>query len=101
MRSTRRRANLAMTWAMGIIEIISMVAALAVTLGLFGLAAWAWRRFAPAGLLTVASPRQRRMTVVETLVMGANHRLVLVQLDGRERLVLLGEGSLLESQDPQ
>jgi flagellar protein FliO/FliZ len=72
-----------------------MLAALAVTLGLFGLAVWAWRRFAPAGLLTVAMPRERRMKVVETLVMGAGHRLVLVQLDGQERLVLLGEGSLI------
>ncbi len=75
-----------------------MVAALAVTLGLFGLAAWAWRRFAPAGLLTLAAPRQRRLTVVESLVMGAHHRLVLVKLDGEERLVLLGEGRLIAGQ---
>ena len=80
---------------MGLLEIISMLAALAVTLGLFGLAVWAWRRFAPAGLLTMASPRQRRLAVVEILVMGANHRMVLVKLDGEERLVLLGEGRLI------
>ena len=84
---------------MGFLEVISMVAALAVTLGLFGLAVWAWRRFAPAGLLTLAAPRDRRMTVVETLVMGANHRLVLVRLDGQERLVLLGEGRLIDGKD--
>ena len=84
---------------MGIFEVISMVAALAVTLGLFGLAVWAWRRFAPAGLLTVAAPRERRMTVVETLVMGANHRLVLIRLDGQERLVLLGEGRMIGGGD--
>ena len=77
---------------MGILEIISMMAALAVTLGLFGLAVWAWRRFAPAGLLTAAAPRQRRMGVIETLVLGTNHRLVLIKLDGVEQLVLLGEG---------
>ena len=82
---------------MGFLEIISMIAALALTLGLFGVAVWAWRRFAPASLLPSASPRQRRMGVVETLVLGTNHRLVLVKLDGSERLVLLGEGRLLES----
>jgi len=82
---------------MGFIEIISMVAALAVTLGLFGLAVWAWRRFAPASLLPNAAVRQRRMTVVETLVLGTNHRLLLVRLDGKERLVMVGEGRLLES----
>jgi flagellar protein FliO/FliZ len=81
---------------MGFLEIMSMLAALAVTLGLFGLAVWGWRRFAPASLLT-AAPRQRRMTVVETLVMGTSHRLVLVRLDGRERLVLLGEGRLIDT----
>lgn len=80
---------------MGFLEIISMVAALAVTLGLFGLAVWGWKRFAPQGLLTMASPRQRRMSVVETLVMGTNHRMVLIRLDGKERLVLLGEGRMI------
>jgi flagellar protein FliO/FliZ len=80
---------------MGILEVISMVGALAVTLGLFGLAVWAWRRFAPANLLSVASPRQRRMTVVETLVMGTHHRLVLIKLDGVEQLLLLGDGRLI------
>jgi len=81
---------------MGFLEIISMLAALALTLGLFGVAVWAWRRFAPASLLPIASARQRRMSVVETLVLGTNHRLVLVKLDGAERLVLLGEGRLVE-----
>jgi flagellar protein FliO/FliZ len=79
---------------MGFTEIISMVAALAVTLGLFGLAVWAWRKFAPAGLLQMA-PRQRRMAIVESLVLDANRRLVLVTLDDQERLLLLGEGQLL------
>ena len=77
------------------IQILSVAAALAVTLGLFGVAVWAWRRFAPQSLLSVHAPRLRRMSVVESLVMDANHRLVLVRLDGEERLILLGEGSLL------
>ena len=86
-----------MKGSMGFLQIISMLAGLAVTLGLFGLCVWGWRRFAPASLLPTASPRQRRMTVVETLVLGTNHRLVLMKLDGAERLVLLGEGRLLEA----
>jgi len=39
--------------------------------------------------------------VVETLVMGTSHRLVLLRLDGRERLVLLGEGRLLDGEDAE
>jgi flagellar protein FliO/FliZ len=78
-----------------LLQIIGVTAALAVTLGLFGLAVWGWRRFAPAGLLPLSAARQRRMSVVESLVLDANHRLVLVRLDGQERLVLLGEGGLV------
>ncbi len=80
------------------IQILIVFAGLAVTLGLFGLAVWGWRRFAPAGLLPLTAPRERRMRVVESLVMDASHRLVLVSLDGQERLVLLGEGSLVGTQ---
>ena len=86
---------------MDFLSVISTIAALAVTLGLFGVAVWAWRRFAPPGLITLTAPRERRMTVVETLVMGTNHRLVLLRLDGRERLVLLGEGRLLDGKDAE
>jgi flagellar protein FliO/FliZ len=79
------------------IQILVMAAGLAITLGLFGLAVWAWRRYAPAGLLPLSAARQRRMSIVESLVLGANHRLILMSLDGQERLILLGEGSLLPS----
>jgi flagellar protein FliO/FliZ len=79
------------------IQILVMAAGLAFTLGLFGLAVWAFRRYAPAGLLPLSAARQRRMSIVESLVLGANHRLVLVRLDGREQLVLLGEGNLVSS----
>ena len=79
------------------IQILITVAGLAITLGLFGLAVWAWRRYAPAGLLPLPAGRKRRMAVVESLVLGANHRMILMRLDGQEQLVLLGEGSLLSS----
>ena len=62
------------------------------------MAVWAWRRFAPAGLLPLTAARERRMRVVESLVLDASRRLVLVSLDGQERLILLGEGQLLSAQ---
>ncbi len=80
---------------MGLIQIISMLAALAVTLGLFGLAVWAYRRFAPAGFIPMQPPRERRLAVVESLMLDTQRRLVLVRLDDREQLILLGEGQLL------
>jgi flagellar protein FliO/FliZ len=80
---------------MGLIQIISMLAALAVTLGLFGLAVWAFRRFAPAGFIPMQPPKERRLTVVESLMLDTQRRLVLVRLDDQEQLILLGEGRLL------
>ena len=35
---------------------------------------------------------ERRMTVVETLMLDPARRLVLVRIDSEERLLLLGEG---------
>jgi flagellar protein FliO/FliZ len=74
------------------------VFALALTLGLLGLCAVALRRFGPDVLARFAAPRkERRLTVVETLVLDPSRRLVLVSCDGRERLLLLGDGRLLDT----
>lgn len=80
------------------IEILQMLAALAVTLGLFGLAVWAMRRYGPNVTKRFqAIQSNRRMTVVETLSLDTKARLVLVRIDDGERLVLIGEGRLLET----
>ena len=39
----------------------------------------------------------RRLAVVETLVLDPSRRLVLVSCDGREQLLLLGEGRVIAS----
>jgi flagellar protein FliO/FliZ len=70
--------------------------ALALTLGLIGLCAAALRRYGPDMLARLATQKaQRRLAVVETLVLDPSRRLVLVSCDGREQLLLLGEGRLL------
>ena len=44
---------------------------------------------------------ERRMKVVETLVLDPARRLVLVKIDEEERLLLLGEGKeLIEPRGP-
>lgn len=72
--------------------------ALAVVVGLIGLSAVALRRYAP-GLLARAAARsvERRLEVVETLVLDPTRRLVLVRVDDEERVILLGEGRELEA----
>ncbi len=80
---------------MNLVEIARMIAALAVTLGLVGVATVAMRRFGPIGLLRLKSPSERRLQVIESLILDPQRRLILVRCDQRERLILLGEGRLL------
>ena len=77
-------------------EFARAVFALALTLGLIGLAAVAGRKWGPEALARFQpSRRERRMQVVETLMLDPSRRLVLVSVDGEEQLLLLGEGRLI------
>ncbi len=74
--------------------------ALALTLGLVGLGAVALRRFGPEALARFgANKKERRLAVVESLVLDPARRLVIVSCDGKERLLLLGEGQLVSALD--
>jgi len=77
-------------------ELLRMFFALAVTLGLLGLLVVVMRRFGPETLKRLQGTRKdRRMAVVESLVLDPARRLVLVKIDAEERLILLGEGQIL------
>ena len=82
---------------MDLISIFRAVFGLGVTLGLVGLAAYAARRWGVSGLLQIKPAGERRLAVLESLPLDPQHRLVLVRHDGEERLLLLGEGRLLDS----
>jgi flagellar protein FliO/FliZ len=72
------------------------VFALAFTLGLVGLAAVALRRYGPDAMARLsAQKKDRRLKVVETLVLDPTRRLIIVDCDGAERLLLLGEGRVI------
>lgn len=82
------------------VELAKMTAGLAITLGLIGLCVVAMRRYGPETIRRMqASGVQRRMSVVETLVLDPARRLVLIRVDGRERLILLGEGRFLTTDE--
>ncbi len=75
--------------------------ALILTLGLVGLCAVALRRFGPEAMARFApSRKERRLAVVESLVLDPARRLLIVSCDGKERLLLLGEGHLLADLGP-
>jgi len=81
---------------MDISDFARAVFALVLTLGLIGLAAVALRRYGPEALARFGTPKtERRLAVVESLVLDPARRLVIVSCDGKERLLLLGEGQLV------
>ena len=88
----RRRGR----FLMGFLDFVRAILGLANTLGLIGLAAYALRRYAPGLMERFQGTRgERRLQVVETLVLDPARRLILVRVDDEERLILLGEGKEL------
>lgn len=83
---------------MAALDLLRMLAAFGITMGLFFACVWGFRRFAPDVIkkLQGKAPSARRLSIVETLILGPQQRLVLVSLDGAERLVLLGGGQMLD-----
>jgi len=80
-------------------DLLRMFFALAVTLGLLGLVVVGLRRYGPDTLKRLQGTRaDRRMAVVESLVLDPARRLILVRIDAEERLILLGEGQILAAQ---
>lgn len=79
-----------------VVTIKRLLAGLAVTLGLIGLAVVVVRRFGPETIRRLSAQRAaRRLSVVETLVLDPSRRLVLVRFDAEERLILLGDGQVI------
>lgn len=79
------------------LAVLQALFGLAVTIGLIGLAAYAARRWGPAGMFQMKAPGERRLAIVESLALDQSRRLVLVRFDKEERLLLLGEGRMLEA----
>ena len=80
-------------WRMNFLDLLRAMFALAITLGIIGLAAWGARRYLPQLLARLSAERgEKRMKVVETLMLDPARRLVLVRIDDEERLLILGEG---------
>ena len=82
--------------AMPFPDFLRAVFALALTLGLVGLCAVALRKYGPDAMARFSRAKvDRRLKVVETLVLDPARRLVIVDCDGEERLLLLGDGQII------
>jgi flagellar protein FliO/FliZ len=78
------------------LAVLQAIFALAVSLGIFGVGVYAFRRWGPLGLLKLTPRGDKRLALVESLTLDAQRRLVLVRLDDGEHLILLGEGRVVE-----
>ena len=72
---------------MDLLDYARAVFALIATLALIVGAAYAARRF---GMLQPGGPGVKRMRVTETLLIDTRRRLVIVRVDDREHVMLLG-----------
>jgi flagellar protein FliO/FliZ len=66
------------------------VAALLVVVALIFAASWLVRRLGLAGRYGAARGKERRLSIVEVLPLDAKRRLVLLQRDQTQHLLLLG-----------
>ncbi len=78
--------------------LLRAVFALAIVLGMIVGLSWVLRRYAPQLMARLQAVRgDKRLKVVETLVLDPARRLVLVRIGQEERLILLGEGHELDA----
>lgn len=73
---------------MDAIDIARYFGALALVLSLAGLALLAVRRYGLPGFVNPNATR--RLSVIETLMIGPRHKLFLIRRDSTEHLVLIG-----------
>jgi flagellar protein FliO/FliZ len=82
---------------MDMTEAFRYFGALALVLALVGAAGLAMRRF---GLPGIAGPG-RRMAIVDSLMLGRNHRICIVRCDGTEHVIVTApQGTTLISSAP-
>lgn len=74
--------------AMDVIDLARYLGALLLVLALVGFAALAARRYGLAGF--VQGTVHRRLSIIETMMIGPRQKLVLIRRDGAEHLVLVG-----------
>jgi len=73
---------------MDVLDLGRYFAALILVGGLLGMAWLAARRYGLPGVMQGSA--QRRLSVVETLMIGPRHKLFLLRRDGVEHLLLVG-----------
>lgn len=75
---------------MELFDVLKMFAALLATLALIGAVAWAARKF---GMINMQrGPAERRIKIMESVMLDPRRRLVVVRFEAKEHLLLLSPG---------
>lgn len=72
---------------------IQFLLALAFVIGLILTMAWLARRFGVGGPIAPNSGKRRRLQIVEVATLDARHKLVLIQRDTMQHLLVIGPGT--------
>ena len=79
-------------------EVFRYFGALALVLALVGAAALAMRKY---GLPGLPGSGNRRLRIVESLILGRNHRLIIVRCDGMDHMMVTApQGATLIATTP-
>ncbi len=70
--------------------ILTSVSALILVLGLVWLVSLLLRKYGNIGMPVATRGEKKRLKIVDALVVGPKHKLVLVQRDNTEHLLLIG-----------
>lgn len=76
------------------IDLLRWLMAIGVTAGLLGLFAFVLKRFNP--VLAKSTSGKKRLKIVESLTLDTKRRLVMVNCDGEEKLLLIGGSTDIE-----
>ncbi len=74
-------------------QIVRLLIALAVVVGLMGGLAFVLKKLGLATPQSIKTSDRRRLKIVESLPLDARRRLMIIQCDGQEHLIIVGANS--------
>lgn len=76
------------------IDLLRWLMAISVTAGLLGLFAYVLKRFNP--VLSKSASKGKRLKIVESLTLDTKRRVVMIDCDGENKLLLIGGNTDIE-----
>ena len=75
---------------MDVSDYLRFLLSLIFVIGLIGLCGWAGKKYGLGTRLASGQARDKRLSIVESIVLDGKRRLLLIRRDDREHLILIG-----------